>query len=302
MLKLANYLFRIATMKLTHFLMAILLAMIWGMNFIFVRIDLDQMSPFMLCAIRFTLASMPFVFFIKPPKLHFKWVMAYGMVMFVLQFLLLFIGVKAGMSPGMASFVMQVQIFFTMLFAALLWKEIPSFWQIAGGLIAFLGIGLIAYNLGGSMTMLGFLCVLGSAAAWAFGNVITKTIGKVNIISLLVWGSFVSSIPMILMAFIIDGPHEILASFHRLNWQSMGAILFIVYVATWCGYGIWSWLLREYTVSKIAPFTMLIPIFGILSSVIILGEPLQSWKIFAGMLVIGGLGVNLLGAQLFTRR
>lgn len=289
-------------MKLTHFLLAILLAMIWGVNFIFVRIGLDQMSPFMLCAIRFTLASIPFVFFIKPPELHFKWVMAYGMVMFVLQFSLLFMGVKAGMSPGIAAFVLQVQIFFTMLFAAILWKEIPSIWQVIGGLIAFAGIGLIATHLGGSMTVMGFICVLGAAAAWAFGNVIIKTIGQVNIIGLLVWGSFVASIPMILLALLIDGLHEIMASFHRLNWESIGSIAFIVYGATWTGYGLWSWLLRHHNVSKIVPFTLLIPIFGILSSALILGEPLQSWKIFAGMLVIGGLGVNLLGAQLFTRK
>jgi O-acetylserine/cysteine efflux transporter len=107
---------------------------------------------------------------------------------------------------------------------------------------------------------------------------------------------------MIMLALLIDGPHEVMASFHRLNWQSMFSIIFIVYGATWSGYGIWSWLLRHYTVSKVVPFTLLIPIFGILSSALILGEPLQSWKILAGMLVIGGLGVNLLGAQLFTRK
>jgi len=256
----------------------------------------------MLCAIRFVLASIPFIFFIKPPKLHFKWVAAYGLVMFVLQFFFLFMGIKAGMSPGMASFVMQVQIFFTMLFAALLWKEIPTVWQMIGGFIAFTGIGLIAINLGGTMTVLGFIFVLMAAAAWAFGNVIIKTIGEVNIISLLVWGSFVASIPMVLLSLIIDGPYQIMPNLQQLNWQSIVAIIFIVYASTLSGYGIWGWLLKHYTVSKVVPFTLLIPIFGILSSVVILGEPLQSWKIFAGLLVISGLGINLLGAQLFAKK
>lgn len=289
-------------MKPTHFLLAILLAVIWGVNFIFVRIGLDQMSPYMLCAIRFILASIPLVFFIKPPEVHFKWVVSYGIVMFVLQFSLLFLGVHAGMSPGMASFVMQVQIFFSMFFAALLWDEIPSRWQIMGALVAFTGIGLIAKHLENGTTILGFICVLGASVVWALGNVIIKSMGKVNIASLVVWGSFVACFPMIILSLFIDGTAGIVASYHRLNWQGIFSIMFIVYGATWTGYGIWGWLLRHHPVSKVVPFTLLIPVFGILSSVLILGEPLQSWKIFAGLLVLSGLCVNLFGARFFASK
>lgn len=286
-------------MKLTHYLLAILVAMIWGFNFIFVKIGLDQMSPYMLCAVRFILASIPLVFFIKPPAVHFKWVITYGIIMFVLQFLLLFLGIYAGMSPGLASLIAQVQIFFSMFYAAILWREIPSVWQIAGAIVAFSGIGLVAMHLDGNITVIGFIFVLGAAAVWALGNIITKTIGKVNIMSLVVWGSFVACFPMILLSLVMDGSSGIVASFHRLDWQGIIAILFIVYASTHVGYGIWSLLLSRYTVSTVVPFSLLIPVFGILSSVIVLNEPLQTWKVVAGILVIGGLFVNLLGAKLY---
>jgi len=260
------------------------------------------MSPLMLCAVRFILASIPLVFFIKPPAVPFKWVVIYGIVMFVLQFLLLFMGIQAGVSPGIASLVVQVQIFFSLFYAALIWKEMPSLWQMLGALVAFAGIALVAMHLDGNMTLTGFVYVLAAAAAWALGNVITKLIGKVNNISLVIWGSFVASFPMILLSLLFDGVDKIVASYHQLNWQGLFSILFIVYGSTWIGYGLWSWLLSRYSVAVVVPFTLLIPIFGMLSSVIILGEPLQSWKIFAGMLVMSGLCINLLGAQFFPKK
>lgn len=288
-------------MKFRHFLLALLVAFIWGLNFIFVRIGLDQMSPYMLCATRFVLSSLPLMLFIKPPAIPFKWVALYGIVMFVFQFLFVFLGIQAGVAPGLASLIMQIQIFLTMLFAAIFWDEIPSLWQILGALISFSGIAVIAMHLDGGLTLSGFLFLLAGATAWALGNAITKSIGKVNIMSLVVWGSFVASIPMIILSFCLDGSAAIVSSLQQINWQGMVSILFIVCLSTWVGYGSWSWLLNHYPVSSIAPFTLLIPIFGILSSALILGEPLQPWKIGAGSLILIGLCVNLFGARYFSR-
>lgn len=288
-------------MKLSHILLAVLVAVIWGLNFIFVKIGLGQMSPFMLCSVRFILASIPFVFFIKRPAVAFRWVVIYGMTMFALQFSFLFMGIHAGVSPGLASLILQVQVFFSTLYAAILWDEMPSISQVLGALISFAGIGLVAMHLDNGMTLSGFIFVLVAAAVWGMGNVITKSIGKVNIISLVVWGSFVASIPMILLTLLLDGTDGIIASYYRLNWQGVFSVLFIVYGATWVGYSTWSWLLNRYNVGTVVPFTLLVPIFGILSSVLILGEPFQSWKLWAGILVIGGLCVNLLGARYFKK-
>ncbi len=286
-------------MNFIHCLLAVLITLIWGFNFIFVRIALDGMSPYLLCALRFIFASIPLIFFIRPPAVHVKWIIAYGLVMFALQFLLLFLGISAGVSPGLASLIAQVQIFFSILYAAILWNEIPTRWQIAGALVAFSGIGVVAMNLNGNLTLLGFIFVLGAAASWALGNVITKSIGAINIMSLVVWGSFVACFPMILMSLYMDGSHGILTTLQNLHRAEIISVLYIIYISTLVGYGLWSFLLSTYTVSVVVPFTLLIPIFGMLGSIVVLHEPLQSWKILAAVLVISGLIVNLLGAHFY---
>lgn len=289
-------------MQLSHIFLAILITIIWGVNFIFVKIGLDQMSPFMLCTARFILTSIPLIFFIKRPAVSFRWVAIYGLTMFALQFSLIFMGIRAGMSPGLASLILQVQIFFSMFYAAILWKEVPTSWQIIGALVSFAGIGLVGMHLGGDITLPGFICILGAAAAWGMGNIITKSIGKVNTMSLVVWGSFIAFVPMLLLTLHFDGWDSIAASYQQLDWRGISAVLFIVYASTWIGYVAWSWLLGRYPVGMVVPFTLLVPIFGLLSSVIVLHEEFQLWKLYAGILVIGGLCVNLIGSRYATKK
>jgi len=284
-------------MQLSHIFLAVLVTIIWGVNFIFVKMGLGQMTPFMLCTARFILVCIPFIFFIKRPAIPFQWIALYGLTMFALQFFLLFMGIRAGMSPGLASLIMQVQIFFSMFFAASLWKELPTVWQIIGALVSFTGIGLVAIHLDNNITLLGFIYVLAAAAAWGMGNVITKAIGKVNTVSLVVWGSFIAGIPMLVLTLYFDGLHSIVVSYQHLDWRGISAVLFIVYVSTWVGYVAWSWLLGRYSVGMVVPFTLLVPIFGLLSSIMVLHEEFQLWKICAGILVMGGLCVNLIGSR-----
>ena len=127
-------------MPLKHILLALLVVVIWGVNFIFVKLSLDECSPLLLCALRFLLASVPAVFFIRPPAIPFKIVALYGMFMFAIQFSLLFLGMHVGMTPGMASLIMQVQVFFSLFFGAVFLNEKPNAWQIIGALVSFSGI------------------------------------------------------------------------------------------------------------------------------------------------------------------
>ncbi len=289
-------------MPITHFLLVLLVVFIWGINFIFVKFGLEEIPPLLLCAVRFLLASVPAIFFIKLPAMSFKIVASYGLVMFALQFALLFLGMHLGMTPGMASLLIQVQVFFSMFFAAVLLDEIPDMWQIAGALISFLGIGIVAMHFDANITLLGFICILAAAATWGVGNLITKKIRNVNIIPLVIWGSFVAFFPMLLLSLIFEGSGSIMNTYHHLTWKGASSVMYIVYASTWIGYGVWNWVLSRYPVGTIVPFTLLVPIVGILSSVLILGEPLQNWKIFAGLLVIGGLCVNLFGSWLFMKK
>lgn len=284
-------------MPITHFFLAILVIVIWGLNFIFVKFALDELSPLLLCAVRFMIASVPAIFFIKPPAIPFRIVALYGLITFALQFALLFTGMHLGMPPGMASLVLQVQIFFSMLFAALLYAEWPSLWQIAGALVSFSGIALVSTHFDESISLVGFLFILAAAAAWGIGNLITKNTKKINMIALVVWGSFVATFPMLILSILVEGTQTIIDSYHHITWLGATSVLYIVFASTWVGYGAWNWLLSRHPISIIVPFTLLVPIVGIISAILILGEPFQTWKLTAGLLVISGLCINLFGAR-----
>lgn len=289
-------------MPINHLCLALLVVVIWGLNFIFVKFALQDLSPLLLCAVRFLLASVPAIFFIKRPAAPFRIIAAYGLFMFALQFALLFIGMKVGMQPGLASLLMQVQVFFSMFFAAIFIGEIPGLWQIIGALVSFTGIGLVGMHLESNGSLLGFILVIAAAATWGLGNLITKKVHNINMIALVVWGSFVAFLPMTLLSLIFEGPHSWVNSYQHLTWLGINSTLYIVYASTWIGYGVWNWLISRYPVAIIVPFTLLVPVVGILSAIIILGEPFESWKLIAGILVISGLCINLLGARFFMKK
>ncbi|MBA2709772.1 MAG: EamA family transporter [Tatlockia sp.] len=285
-------------MPFPHLLLAFLVVIIWGINFIFVKFALLEISPLLLCALRFILASIPAIFFIKPPAIPFKLIAMYGLIMFALQFSFVFIGMHAGMTPGMASLIMQTQVFFSMFFAAFFLGEKTNLWQVIGAIVSFIGIGLVAFHFDASISLLGFVCILGAAASWGLGNLITKKTRQISMIALVVWGSFIASLPMIFLALLFEGTESIRSNIQQLSWLGLSSVLYIVYISTWIGYGVWNWLLSRHSVGTVVPFTLLVPVVGILSSVIILGEPFQLWKLGACLLVISGLFINLFGGRL----
>lgn len=287
-------------MPIFHLFLALSVVIIWGLNFLFVKFSLAEMSPLLLCALRFLLASIPAILFISPPAMPFKLVASYGLIMFALQFSLLFLGMDAGMTAGMASLIMQVQVFFSMFFSAIFLKEKPHTWQVCGAAIAFLGIGLVSLHFDSTVSLAGFLYILAAAATWGIGNLITKKANRCNMMALVVWGSFFASIPMVFLALFIEGPTSIIASYHRLSRVGFSALLYTVYASTWIGYGVWNWLLSRYPIGTIVPFTLLVPVVGIISSVIIIGEPFQLWKLAAVLLVISGLIIHLIGGHFFA--
>lgn len=293
-------------MPIAHLLLALLVVIVWGLNFIFVKLSLDEFSPLFLCALRFILASVPAIFLIKPPTgVPFRLVAWYGMITFAMQFSFLFMGIYAGMTPGMASIVMQVQVFFSVFFAMIFLGEQPKIWELAGAFVSFSGIVLIATNYENNSSLWGFIFIIAASASWGFGTLITKKI-KIktdrNMFALVIWGSFVAFIPMLVLSLIVEGPKSIMYTYHHVTWVGASSLLYTVYASTLVGYGVWNWLLARYPVGIIVPFTLLVPIVGVLSSILILAEPFETWKLLAGFLVIGGLGINLFSTYLVSQR
>ena len=289
-------------MRPRHLLLALTIVMIWGVNFAIIKLGLRQVSPLALGAARFFLAAFPWVFFIRRPAVPWRLIAAYGLLIFALQFGLLFTGMKVGMSAGLSSLILQLQVFFTIGLSIVLLGERPTFWQLAGAVLGFAGVGLVALHVGGDVTLAGLILVLGAAAAWGGGNIVSKKISQravVNMLGLVVWGSLFALPPLLAVAIALEQEHFI-DSFAGLDWISVGSIAYIVYLSTLFAFAAWSNLLSHYPVSTVAPFTLLVPVFGFLGSAMLLGEPLQDWKLFASALVIAGLALNLFGPRLLS--
>jgi O-acetylserine/cysteine efflux transporter len=289
-------------MKPLHICLLLLVVFFWGLNFVFVKIGLQEIPPILLCFFRFFLVSIPAICFFKRPALSFKWVVLYSLVMFVLQFALMFSGINAGVSAGLASILLQTQVFFSIFFASIILKEKLTLWQFLGALLSFSGIAIVGFNIGSEVSLPGLLLIITAAATWGAGSVIVKKMGKVQSASLLVWSSLLAWPPLLLLSLFLEDSHTTLLEIHQLSSGSYGAILFITLFSTVFGFGIWNWLVQLYPLATVAPFTLLVPVFAILSSTLFLNEPLESWKIVAALFVIGGLCLNVAGSRLTTAR
>jgi len=288
-------------MSFMHAALALTVILIWGLNFVFIKIALVDVPPLMLCFIRFFLTSLPAIFFLKFPKTPVRRVIRYGIVMFAIQFSLLFFGMSLGISAGLASLLIQMQVFFGILMGMLFFDEKLHYTEIIGGLISLSGIMLIANHLGEALNIAGFLFVISAALCSGMGNVIAKKIGKVNMLSLVVWSSLAAWPPLLVLCLFMEGPKELYFTFTHLSLQGSIAILYITYLSTLFAYWGWNYLLHHYHLSKVVPFGLLVPIIGMLSSSLMLDEVIESWKIYAAMLVILGLLVYQFGPKILKK-
>ena len=295
-------------MSRTDWLSALVVIVVWGLNFVVMKWGLATVSPLLLCALRFMAASLPFLLFVRPPK-NLSWglLAAYGLVQGVGQFGLLFTGMQLGMPAGMASVVLQTQAFITMLMAAALLGEKPQRWQWIGLTIAIAGLVLIgaAHGDGATdMTLLGFLFTVGAAAMWASSNLLTRVAarqGPYEPVSFIVWSSVFPIVPLLLLACVVDGTEAVVQQLQSIGWRELGVIAYLALLSTLLGYGLWTRLLQRYAASTVAPLSLLVPVIGLLSAMLLLGEfptPLQ-WLGTAGVLL--GMVVNQFGGKWLRR-
>jgi O-acetylserine/cysteine efflux transporter len=285
--------------------MAVAVAAIWGVNFVAIRWGLDSYPPILLACLRFTVAALP-AFVLPRPRVPWQRLVSIGTAWFVFQFALLFIAMEAGMPPGLASVLMQSQAFFTILFAAIVLGERPRARHVAGMGIAAAGIVAIGASVGGQgsdMTWLGLALVLAASACWAVGNVIMRGVGPVELLPMTVWLSVVAPLPLLGVSLSVEGPRAVADALSRWSWVGVGSIVFQGAVATLAGYGLWAHLLRRYPTTLVAPYSLLVPVFGIVSSALVFGERFGVLRLFGMALILIGIAVVALPIKrLATKR
>ena len=282
-------------------LLAGIVILAWGVNFVVIKVGLEGLPPMLLGALRFMLAAFPAILFVRRPDMPWRWLLAYGLTISLGQFAFLFSAMYVGMPAGLASLVLQAQAFFTLGFAALFLNESVRRSSLIGLVIAAAGLLLIGSESGRSFTLAGFVLTLCAAMMWGLGNVVTKRIGQVNLVSLVVWGSLIPPLPFLALSLAIEGPAQIETALRNLSLNSLLAIAYLAFIATLLGYGLWSRLLSRYPASQVAPFSLLVPVIGLSSAWVLLGEQLNSVQWIGAGVVMLGLLINVFGPRLVQR-
>lgn len=267
---------------------------VWGTNFVVIAFALEHLPPLLLAALRFTLVFVPMALLVKRPNVPLSNLAAYGILIGAGQFGLLFLAMKNDITPGLASLVVQSQIFFTIGLSMRTSGERVQPHQWAALALATSGIALIFVNTEGGTTPLGLALTLGAALCWALGNITARRAGGVAMLPYIVWSSVFAVPPLLALAFVFEGWPAIeqglraadAASWAAVVWQSVGNTMF--------GYTAWQWLLTKHPAAVVTPMALLVPIFGMSASAIVLSEPMPGWKLIAAGLVLVGLALNLL--------
>jgi O-acetylserine/cysteine efflux transporter len=285
----------------SHLLLALSVVFVWGTNFVVIRWGLDGLPPFLFATLRFTLSALPWAFFIRRPAVPWRKLAAFGVMLGVGQFALLFLAMRADISPGLASLVIQVQVFFTIGLSLLTLGERVRGYQIAGLLLAVGGLAVIAAHLDATLTLKGLALILAAAFFWACANMVAKSVGRIDMLGFMVWTSLFAVPPLFALSWWIEGQTLIASSVLQAGvsvwacvlWQAVGNTLF--------GYGAWNWLLSRHPAATVTPLALLVPVFGMAASALALGETLPFWKLAAGALVLCGLAVIVLWPRLRAR-
>ena len=284
-------------------LLALLVVVVWGLNFVVIKMGLHNMPPLMLAGLRFLLVAFPALLFVARPKIPLKLLLGYGLTISFGQFAFLFCAIKFGMPAGLASLVLQVQAFFTIILGAFVFGERLQGKQLAGISLAVFGVlVLIEGSLNGQhVALLGFMLTLAAGLSWACGNIFNKLImqheTRPPVLSLVVWSALIPIVPFMAASFILEGPQAMLKSLVEIDMTTILSLIYLALVASIIGYGIWGSLLGRYETWRVAPLSLLVPVVGLASAALLLDETLSVLQLCGAGLIMAGLYINVFGLR-----
>ena len=285
-------------LPLLHLLIAIAVMAVWGTNFVVIKLALNHLPPLTFALLRFTLVFFPLAFFLPRPNVSWGNLASYGLLIGAGQFGILFTAMRSDITPGLASLVVQVQVFFTIGLAIWLNGERVSRYQIVALLLAAAGVGNILMHTDGSATPLGIAMVLLAALCWAGGNIAARHGAPDNMLSYVVWSALFAIPPLTVFALVLEGPRAMATGIAAADGWTWAAVAWQAVGNTMFGYVAWGWLLNRHPAAMVAPLALLVPIFGLGSAALIVNEPLQFWKIASFALVMAGLALGMLWPDL----
>ena len=286
-------------MRIRDMGLAVLTSVIWGFAFVTYRFGLESFSAAQLAAMRFLIACLP-VFFVPRPELPWIMIVLIGLILFAGQFLLLMMAYALDMPAGLGSVTQQLQAVFTVALAAIFMREFPKPREGIGMVVACAGLALIGLTVGGDLRPAALALAIAAATSWAIGNMLVKRTGDTPVFALMVWCSLVAPWPVLAFSYAVDPQPSLIDAIAHASWLSLAVALYLGVPSTLVAYGLWSYLLQRYPAATVAPFALLSPATGILSSSLILGETFAPLRLAGMALILAGLAVIVWPVQ--TRR
>ena len=279
-----------------HALLALAVVAVWGTNFAVIKSALSHLPPFTFATLRFLFAFLPAAFFLKRPQVPWRNLAACGILIGVGQFGVLYFAMDGRISPGLASLVVQSQVFFTIGLAIWLKGERLNLRQGIALVLAAAGLAVILSNVDAVTTSVGLGLVLVAALSWALGNMVQRATPEAPSLAFVVWASLFSIPPLLVLALVFEGAPAMVSAVATMTPVVWAELLYQSFGNTLFGYAAWGWLLARHPAAVVSPWALLVPVFGLTASALALGEPLPPWKLAAAALVIGGLALNTLPA------
>ncbi len=294
-------------MRWQHAALGVLITAIWGFNFVVLKVALVGVPPILLTATRFIFSCLPVLFLPRPKGMRWRDLLIVGFSSFLGQYIFLFVAMAKGMPAGLSSVTLQLQVFVTILFSVVFLGERPKLQQYLGAALALVGLGTIAFTVGAGSTIpvIAMVFIVLSACTWAFGNFTVRKAGPdagFGTLAGVCWMSLVPPLPALAISFAFEGPDRILAALIHIQPITVAAIAYTVVLSTWAGFAVWGYLLSTYPAGKAAPFALLVPVFGGLSSYLVLGETPSPMRLVGSLMIFAGLGIILLPWNRILRR
>ena len=262
---------------------------------------LADVPPLVFVAIRFLLVIIPAIFFIRPPAIGWRNILAIGAFLSLGQFALLYLALALGMPAGLASLLLQTQVVLSVIVSAIVLRERPTRRQLVGIIVGMAGLTVVVVGHSAAAPWLPLVVTMLAALAWAIGNVLSRRAKAASGLSLVVWSGLVVPIPSLALALIVDTPAVVIDSIVNISLVAILSTVYTAVAASLIGYGIWNSLLARYPTSSVVPFTLLIPIIGILAAWVVQGEEPTASELVGGAIMLAGLATAVITRVPFTR-
>jgi O-acetylserine/cysteine efflux transporter len=283
-------------MKRTDVSLAVLVAVIWGLGFIGSRIALDEFSPALMTALRFAVAAVPCLF-VRKPDVSWPLLIAISGTLFLGQFLAQAYAIAHGVPVGLTSVVVQSQALFTIGFAALAFREMPTPMQAIGSGIATVGLLMISGTVGYDFSAGAFAVLMIAPVSFAVGNLLLRQARDAPMFDLFAWLCLVPPLPLLALALVTDGAQPTWNSLIHMSLTGLVCMLALGAVSTSIAYWLWGRLLRDYSAAQVVPFALLVPFVGAAASSIVFGERFGPLRLAGMVIVVCGIAVMLLSKR-----